>query len=125
MECESGTWHAVPSPCPISTRSKKRDIAYLDEVDLQKLADRTLSTRLATYRYTSGDPAPHLGFIIEDDPESPAVMSDRGHVDLYAYASMTVATLQMQRREIAALRRELDDLKRARKLAEPGRAKLR
>ncbi len=112
MRCVNGAWQLQQQGCPVSTRTKKQEIRYLDEADLQALTDRTLSTRLATYRYTSGDPSQHLGFIIEDDPESPAVMSDRGHVDLYAYSSMAVATLQMQGREIAELRREVDALKR-------------
>jgi hypothetical protein len=114
MICENGSWHTSQQGCPVSTRTKKRDIHYLTDAEMQALADRTLSTRLTTYSYTSGDPSPHLGFIIEDDPDSPAVMSDRGHVDLYAYSSMTVATLQMQAREIEALRREIEALKRER-----------
>ncbi len=124
MKCESGAWHVEPQGCAVSTRTKKREIEYLGDEALRQLADRTLSTRLATYRYTSGDPSQHLGFIIEDDPESPAVMSDQGHVDLYAYSSMAVATLQMQareidllRREVEALRRDVDDAKRQAKPA--------
>jgi hypothetical protein len=117
MRCQSGSWHESPQACPISTRTKKEAIRYLGDAEMQDLADRTLSTRLATYRYTSGDPSTHLGFIIEDDPESPAITGDRGHVDLYAYTSMAVATLQMQSREIAELRREVDALKRERDAA--------
>jgi hypothetical protein len=112
MRCEHGSWHEQFQGCPVSTRTKKQDIRYLDEADLQALADRTLSTRLATYRYIDGDPSTHLGFIIEDAPDSPAITRDHGHVDLYSYSSMTVATLQMQSREIAELRREVETLRR-------------
>jgi hypothetical protein len=118
VRCQNGSWHESPQSCPISTRTKKQDIHYLSTEDVDALAHRTLATRLATYEYISGDPSPHLGFIIEDDPDSPAVLRDKGHVDLYAYTSMAVATLQAQSREIAALRREVEALKRARE-AEP------
>jgi hypothetical protein len=77
------------------------------------VADEALHIRLATYRYRpeAGDPAPtHLGFVIEDDPASPAVTPDRQHVDLYGYVSMAVATIQEQAREIDALRARVDAL---------------
>ena len=112
MRCENGAWHDQQQGCPVSSREKKRDIRYLGEEDLAALRDRTLSTRLAQYQYTSGDPSNHLGFIIEDDPESPAISRDHGHVDLYSYTSMAVATLQMQSREISELRREVKELRR-------------
>jgi hypothetical protein len=65
---------------------------------------------LATYEYKSeyGDPTEkHLGFIIEDQPQSLSV--DRGHdrVDMYGYLSMVVATMQVQDKEIRELRRDL------------------
>jgi hypothetical protein len=91
----------------------KKDISYLSDAELQALADRTMSTRLATYTYKDGDPATHLGFIIDDDPTSPAVLQGRGRVDLYGYASMAVATLQVQEREIAELRQEIAALRGA------------
>ena len=55
-----------------------------------------MATKLATYNYRReiADPSvPHLGFIIEDMPESLAV--DRGHdrVDMYGYLSMVLATV--------------------------------
>jgi hypothetical protein len=111
--CTQGTWHTERSSCPVSSRRYKKEISYLEEQDLQALADRTLSTRLATYRYISGDPATHLGFIIEDDPSSPGVLQGKDRVDLYGYTSMAVATLQVQSREIADLRREVEQLRKA------------
>jgi hypothetical protein len=102
--------------CPISSRKFKDDIEYLDDASLAKLHDETLGMHLATYNYKSqfADPNPkHLGFIIEDDPQSLAV--DRGHdrVDMYGYLSMIVATMQVQEKEIAALRSELEATRHA------------
>ncbi len=112
LACESGAWVEQPTGCPISSKKYKQGIAYLDDAKLEELADRTVSTRLATYQYKEGDPSTHLGFIIEDDPTSPAVLQGRGRVDLYGYTSMTVATLQVQAKEIAALKREIADLRK-------------
>jgi hypothetical protein len=104
--------------CPISTRKAKKDIAYLDDAELARLHDETLRMKLATYRYKGrfidpNDPdATHLGFIVEDQPQSLSV--DRGHdrVDLYGYMSMAVATLQVQERRIEAQQRRIDALER-------------
>jgi hypothetical protein len=99
--------------CPISTAKYKEGIHYLDEAELAALHDETLGTRLASYAYTgpwaNGSDAQHLGFIIEDRPQSFAV--DRGHdrVDLYGYVSMVVATMQVQDKQIRALQKELAD----------------
>jgi hypothetical protein len=107
--------------CPVSSRAFKKDVSYLDEARLAELHDETLRMRLATYEYRSpyGDPTEkHLGFIIEDRPQSPAV--DRGHdrVDMYGYLSMVVATMQVQEKEIEALRREVADARRQRASAQ-------
>jgi hypothetical protein len=85
--------------CPKSSRKFKDDIEYLDQPELEGLHDEVLRMRLATYNYKGqyADPNPkHLGFIVEDSPESLAV--DRGHdrVDM-----------QVQEKEIAELRRDL------------------
>jgi hypothetical protein len=98
--------------CPISSRRFKSDVHYVDDAELEMLRDEALHIRLATYNYKPqfGDPdARHLGFIIEDDPQSPAVDHGRDRVDLYGYVSMVVATMQLQQREIADLRRQLDE----------------
>jgi hypothetical protein len=105
----------APYSCPISSRQYKQGITYLDTADLQKLHEDTLATRLATYTYKSevADPTTtHLGFIIEDQPASPAVDAMHGRVDLYGYVSMVVASLQVQEREIAELRKELNAARR-------------
>ncbi len=105
--------------CPVSSKKFKEDVVYVGPGELQRLHDETLTMRLATYRYRGvhSDPrdprATHLGFIIEDQPASLAV--DRGHdrVDLYGTMSMAIATLQVQEKEIRALRRDLDQLRAA------------
>ncbi len=99
--------------CPKSRASWKSDIRYLDGEQQKELATELLDTRLATYRYTAAGPqAPrHLGFLIDDQPDSPAVDARRDMVDLYGYLSMSVATLQVQQRQIEALRQELATLR--------------
>ncbi len=109
--------------CPISSRRFKEDIAYLDDAALERLHAQILRTRLATFRYQVpyGDPASsHLGFILEDQPSSPAVDDARAGVDLYSYLGMIVATTQVQERELSDLRRELA-AERANVCAEPAR----
>jgi hypothetical protein len=106
-----------PETCPVSSKKFKEDIGYVDDAKLQRLHDETLQMRLATYRYkgpfiNTNDPnATHLGFIIEDQPQSLSV--ERGHdrVDLYGYMSMAVATMQVQEKEISQLKRDLADVK--------------
>jgi hypothetical protein len=108
--------------CPISSAKFKNDIRYLEPGDLERLSEETLKFRLANYRYkpefTSGPDGEHLGFIIEDNPQSPAVDQARDRVDLYGYVSMVVATLQVQEREIQALRQQIRTLQAAKRGAE-------
>jgi len=96
----------------MSSRKFKDDIEYVDNAGLQELHDETLRMHLATYSYKPAYDDPnrkHLGFIIEDTPlQSPAVDGSRERVDLYGYLSMVVASMQVQEKEIADLRRELD-----------------
>ncbi len=99
--------------CPISQRKHKKDITYLTESDRERLSDDLLRFPLATYRYKSEseEDREHLGFIIDDVAPSPAVQANGERVDMYGYQTMTVAALQIQARELAALRRELEELK--------------
>jgi hypothetical protein len=100
--------------CPISSREAKDHIEYIDDAQLQRLHDETMRIRLATYNYKEpySDPTPkHLGFIIEDNPSSHAVDAARERVDLYGYISMVVATMQVEEKEIAKLRRELSKVR--------------
>jgi hypothetical protein len=100
----------APIACPRSSAKFKNDIHYVDESQLAELHEETMRVRLATYNYKGqyGDPdVKHLGFIIEDNPQSFAV--DRGHdrVDIYGYLSMVVAAMQVQEKQIEELRQEL------------------
>jgi hypothetical protein len=110
LVCDDHDPKGGPGGCPISSAKFKDGIRYLNEAELRALHDETLATHLATYEYKArfGDPGvTHLGFIVEDQPQSLAV--DRGHdrVDLYGYVSMVVATMQVQEKEIRALREEV------------------
>jgi hypothetical protein len=101
--------------CPISSRKFKENIGYLGASDLQQLHEEAMRLKLATYQYKNmyGNPyETHLGFIIEDNPQSLAV--DRGHdrIDMYGYLSMLTASMQVQEQEIRELRRELAACKR-------------
>ena len=80
--------------------------------DLQRLASEVEKIQLTTYTYK--DPSmgadQHLGFIIEDNPDSPAVYPNHRRVDLYGYASMAVAALQVQSQQLKAQQRHMDEL---------------
>ncbi len=115
--CTGGMWIGRPNPggCPRSSRTVKRDIHYLDDAETRRVADEVLNTRLATWEYKDVALAGkrHLGFIIEDQPQSPAVDRNGQMVDLYGYTSMLLAATKVQAAEIARLRIEIEALKRA------------
>jgi len=114
--CSDHDPKAGPAGCPISSRQYKSGIEYLDEAELAQLHDDTLRIKLASYKYKPevANPEPsHLGFIIEDNPGSPAVDAEHHRVDLYGYVSMVVATMQVQEKEIAELRKELEATRRS------------
>ena len=104
-----------PGGCPISRRAKKTDIRYLDADDVAKLQTELLATKLATYKYRDAGPqAPQqLGFIIDDQPDSPAVDARRDMVDLYGYLSMSVAALQAQQKQLVQQARRIEQLEAA------------
>jgi hypothetical protein len=115
--CTASLWQSQGDMCPLSTRAAKEDIHYLSAVEIDRLARETEGMRLANYRYRSaafGTPGRHLGFIIEDSPDVPAVSPLRQTVDLYGFASMLLATSQAQARRIEVLEREVALLKAAR-----------
>jgi hypothetical protein len=101
------------SMCPISSERYKKDINYLTDSDLAKVANNVQKIKLATYYYKDQLPEEqkHLGFIIEDNPKTPAVFMSRDRVDLYGYASMAIAALQVQNRQIQAMEQELESLR--------------
>jgi len=106
--------HRLDVMCPKSNRALKQDIRYLSHDDLQRLSDEVAKVRLTTYTYR--DPSlgtdEHLGFIIEDNPKSPAVYPNQQHVDLYGYASMAVAALQVQKEQLRAQEQQMAELHR-------------
>ena len=126
MVCTSQDPKAGVGGCPISTRAYKDGIRYVDENHLLELHDEALALKLATYTYKpeAGDPTPkHLGFIIEDNLASPAVDPAHSRVDMYGYVSLVVAGMQVQEREIAELRAELEGARREMAACKGGRAK--
>lgn len=101
-----------PGGCPISRAKFKTDIEYLAPADLERHAADLRSLKLATYRYRAApasDP-PRLGIILEDNEQGIWVDGRHDRVDLYGYASLAVATLQVQQRQIAVLQAEIERL---------------
>jgi hypothetical protein len=94
----------------------KRDIEAVDDAALARIYDDLRKIQLSTYQYKN-DPAAsprRLGFIIDDTRSSYPINPDRTSVDLYGYVSMAVAAIQIQSREIEALRAEVARLRRER-----------
>lgn len=102
-----------PGGCPVSRARFKHDIRYLPDAELERVRDDVLATRIASWRYNHEDPSAreHLGFIIDDNPESPSVARSGNHVDLYGYMSMAVAAIQVQDRQLRALEQETKALR--------------
>lgn len=102
----------APMPC-ISRRKMKADIDYLNDADLSAMYSALRDIRLASYRYKTEPVATrrHLGFIIDDDETNPAIAQGGERVDVYTYASMAVAALQVQAKKIEALEREVARLR--------------
>ena len=94
----------------VSSRRFKEDITYVSSTELEDLRNALVGVRLATFRYKRGDGTRHLGFILEDSPNIPASDPAHAKVDLYAYASMAVAALQVQARQLEQLEGEVDAL---------------
>ena len=112
--CSAGNGFLICNNGTVSRRAFKKDIDYVSDADREELARETLAVPLARYRYkTEAESEPrHLGFIIDDQPaSSPAVASDRTHVDLYGYTSMLLATVQEQQKQIAALRAQVEEMR--------------
>ncbi len=99
--------------CPRSRQGYKRDIHYLTPQELTAYYEELRRIRLATYRYRNAGPEArqHLGFIIEDQEPSMSIDAERDMVDLYGYASMAVAAVQVQAGEIELLKREIRRLR--------------
>jgi hypothetical protein len=108
LVCATEDPKAQPGGCPISRARYKRDIHYVDDQQRRAYAEELLSLPLATYQYRHARAErPQLGFIIEDVEPSASVDAPRDRVDLYGYASMAVATLQVQARQMETMQQEL------------------
>lgn len=92
----------------------KRDIHPVAEDELQSLYEKVRNIQLSTYWYRSAPPASprRLGFIIDDTDAPAAINPDGNTVDLYGYLSMAVAAVQVQAKEIEALRARIRVLER-------------
>jgi hypothetical protein len=112
LTCAESDPLAAPGGCPISRRKYKRDIHYLDEAELARYREELVQMRLATWRYRHDAQREHLGFIIDDNESSVAVDASGEIVDLYGYASLAVATIQLQARQIERLERDVAELKK-------------
>lgn len=109
LRCATSDPTMQPGGCPISRRSAKTDIAYLDKSELQRYADEVLKMKLATFKYRSGGPQ-RLGFMIDDQPQSMSVDPERDMVDLYGYTSMAVAALKVQQQKLSDLQQRVDEM---------------
>ena len=100
--------------CPVSRARFKRDIQYLGGEELDRLERELLGIKLATFRYETDRPLRRhrLGFLRGDSQSSNAGDAEHDAVDLYGYTSMAVATLQVQAKELAALRAEVEAMKK-------------
>lgn len=113
LTCASADPKMQEGGCPISRARFKTDIEYLAPADLERHAADLRSLKLATYRYReapASDP-PRLGIILEDNEQGIWVDGRHDRVDLYGYASLAVATLQVQQRQIELLEAEIELLK--------------
>ena len=81
---------------------------------LERIYGELRQIQLTTYQYKT-DPASsprRLGFIIDDTKTAYPINADGQSVNLYGYMSMAVAAIQVQSREIEALRAEVEQLRR-------------
>jgi hypothetical protein len=100
-------------PCPRSSRTVKSEVRYLSKTERDRLAKQVFETPLATWRYREGSGQRHFGVVIEDGLPPEALRASGDQVDLYGYASLAMAAIQMQQEQIALLRAEIDALKKA------------
>jgi hypothetical protein len=103
---------AAGVPGTSSSIEVKKDVEYLDDAARAQIAEQALGIKLATYKYKNADQRERLGFILEDSPNVAAADMNAKQVDVYAYASMVLATVQEQQKKIDALQAEIDRLKK-------------
>jgi hypothetical protein len=111
LRCTDSDPRMQPGGCPISRKAYKTDVHYLEGTDLAALEQQIRALRLARYRYRDAPERQRLGFMIDDVPDSPAVDEPRDMIDVYAYTSMVVATVQRQAARLDAQEREIGRLR--------------
>ena len=122
LVCATSDPTKQPGGCPRSRLATKRDVHYLAPEELRQYHDQLLGMKLATWRYKHDPARQRLGFIIDDQPARSMAVEPPGEiVDLYGYTSLAVATLQLQARELEALRAQMADLERKMKKLERAR----
>lgn len=112
LTCAEEDPRQQPGGCPISSREVKKEVQYLTAPELSALHTELKALPLARYRYTApgADGEERLGFIIEDAPTMSAIDQPKDMIDLYSYASMAVAAIQVQSAQIDALETRLQNL---------------
>jgi len=112
--------------CPISRRQYKEQIVYVDDAAREALLSQLLELRLATYRLKGRRArGAQLGFIIDDGVPNVAVGSGGNRVNLYGFISLVAAAVQAQARQIEALQREVERLRRRTAMRQPPRSRAR
>ncbi len=100
-EARANAWNLL------SSREYKRDIRPLDAAERAAVLAAIVDTDVVHYTY-AGDPdaEEHIGVIAEDSPEE-ILSKDRGAVSLGDWSAFLMAGMQAQQTEIEELRREL------------------
>jgi hypothetical protein len=113
MICANEDPKQVEGGCPISRMRFKQDIRYLDGSARSEYYRQLLELELATYRYRErSDRKLQLGVILEDNENGVWIDAANDRVDLYGYTSLAIAGVQTQADELAALRSEVEQLRR-------------
>ena len=111
LVCATSDPRMAVGGCPISRRSYKTNVHYLEPEELARYQAELLALELATWHYKHDPSKQRLGFMLDDHETSIAADAARDQVDLYSYTSLAVAALQAQSRQIERLEREVADLK--------------
>ncbi|MEC7984540.1 MAG: hypothetical protein VX278_05215 [Myxococcota bacterium] len=98
--------------CPVSRSKHKRDIAYINEQKAGEIADAVRQMKIAEWNYHKDATArkARLGFLIDDQPLSPAVLENGEQVDVYGYTSMAIVAIQQQAAHIERLEKKIAEL---------------
>ena len=85
---------------------------FKTEAKAQVIAAELQKMKIAEWHYKTDSVKrnPRLGFIIDDNMQSPAVLANGEQVDLYGYTSMAVVAIQQQQAQIERLEKKIADL---------------